>query len=135
MIRKALTILILVPLAVVLVALAVANRGPVTISLDPINTSDPVYSVQVPLFLLVFLLVIVGVLIGGIAAWLKQARWRRRARRLRAELRRSRDEVADLKRRAAESAAIVTGAAAGFGQDRNREATVWPLRRALPPAA
>ncbi len=135
MIRKALTILILVPFAVVLVALAVANRGPVTISLDPINTGDPVYSIQVPLFLLVLSLVIIGVLIGGFAAWLKQARWRRRARALRAELRRSRDEVSDLKRRAAESAAIVTGAAGGFGKGRNREAAAWPARRALPPAA
>jgi hypothetical protein len=40
-----------------------------------------------PLFILVFLLVALGVLIGGIATWLKQHSWRVRARRAEAEAR------------------------------------------------
>ena len=40
-----------------------------------------------PLFVLIFVLVAVGVVVGGIAAWLKQHKWRVRARRAEAEAR------------------------------------------------
>ena len=40
-----------------------------------------------PLFMLIFALVAVGVVVGGIAAWLKQHKWRMRARRAEAEAR------------------------------------------------
>jgi hypothetical protein len=40
-----------------------------------------------PLFVLIFALVGTGVLVGGIAAWLKQHKWRMRARRAEAEAR------------------------------------------------
>ncbi|MFZ0457015.1 MAG: lipopolysaccharide assembly protein LapA domain-containing protein, partial [Rhodoplanes sp.] len=99
MIRRALAVLILGPLAVLIVALAVANRQTVAISFDPFNAADPAYRVQLPLFLLVFLLVIAGVLMGGVAAWLKQSRWRRRARRVDAQLHRAEAEIERLRRR------------------------------------
>ena len=41
----------------------------------------PAYAAALPLFVLIFILVIFGVLLGGIAAWLRQARWRWAARR------------------------------------------------------
>ena len=78
---------------VLIVALAVANRQTVAISFDPFNAVDPAYGAQLPLYLLVLLLVIAGVLIGGIAAWLKQSRWRRRARRVESQLRRTEAEI------------------------------------------
>lgn len=138
MIRKVLAFVVLVPLAVVIVALAVANRGPVAISLDPLNQANPAYVAHVPLYLLVFLLVIVGVLIGGVAAWLKQSHWRRRARRLETQLRRAYDEIKDLRSNAAETGTNGSGAPgnapasmhAGAGR-----AQPWPAPRALPPAA
>ena len=40
-----------------------------------------------PLFMLIFVLVGVGVVVGGIAAWLRQHKWRMRARRAEAEAR------------------------------------------------
>ncbi len=40
-----------------------------------------------PLFMLIFALVAVGVVVGGIAAWLRQHKWRMRARRAEAEAR------------------------------------------------
>ena len=43
-----------------------------------------------PLFILIFVLVGLGVLIGGIAAWLKQHKWRARARRAAVDVRRRR---------------------------------------------
>ncbi len=86
MLRKIVAALILVPLAVIIVAFAVANRQIVTMSLDPFSGSEPAASVTLPLFVLIILLLIVGVLIGGVAAWLRQGKWRRNARRLEHEV-------------------------------------------------
>ena len=101
MIRKVVSAVILVPLGLVIVALAVANRDVVTVSFDPFNTADPAMVVRAPLFVLVFVLVIAGVIIGGVAAWLRQTRWRRAARRLEADLRAARQDADRLRRQLA----------------------------------
>ena len=85
-VRKVVAAIIFVPLAVVIIAFAVANRQIVTVSLDPFSSAHPAASLTLPLFALVIVLLVVGVLIGGIAAWLRQARWRRTARRLEREI-------------------------------------------------
>lgn len=82
--------LILIPIAVVLVLLAVANRNPVLISLDPFSPENPMVVLQMPLYWLVFATFAVGVFIGGVFVWLRQGRYRRAARRERAEARRLR---------------------------------------------
>jgi uncharacterized integral membrane protein len=81
MIRKIVTTVILVPLAVIIIAFAVANRQTVTVSFDPFDAAQPAYAASLPLFVLIFVLVIFGVILGGVAAWLRQARWRWAARR------------------------------------------------------
>jgi uncharacterized integral membrane protein len=105
MIRKIVTALILIPVALLIVLFAVANRGPVTVALDPIAAQPPMFSASVPLFLLLLIVLIVGVIVGGIAAWMRQSRWRRRARRLAAELKTSRTETETLRRQLEASAA------------------------------
>jgi uncharacterized integral membrane protein len=92
--RKIVAAIILIPLAVVIIAFAVANRQIVTVSLDPFSAEHPAASLTLPLFGLVIALLVLGVVIGGIAAWLRQSKWRRTARRLEREvedLRRERD--------------------------------------------
>lgn len=86
MLRKIIAALILVPLAIIIIAFAVANRQGVTVSFDPFNGSAPAASLTLPLFALVIALLIIGVVIGGTAAWLRQGRWRRTARRLEREV-------------------------------------------------
>ncbi len=81
MLRKIIAVLVLVPLAVVAIAFAVANRQSVTLSLDPFSASAPAASLTLPLFALVIVALIVGVIAGGVAAWLGQSKWRRHARR------------------------------------------------------
>ena len=98
MIRKIVTALILVPLAIVLISFAVANRQIVTVSLDPFDQAHPAYAFALPLFALVLLLVIAGVIVGGVAAWLRQAKWRRAAKLASAQARELRAEVDRLKR-------------------------------------
>ena len=52
MIRKVATALILVPLAIVFISFAVANRQTVVFSLDPFDQTDPAFSFAMPLFVL-----------------------------------------------------------------------------------
>jgi uncharacterized integral membrane protein len=85
--RKFVTFAILIPLAVVIVMFAVANRETITVSFDPFDMAHPAYALKLPLFILIFVLVGVGVVVGGIAAWLRQHKWRMRARRAEAEAR------------------------------------------------
>jgi len=96
--RKIVAAVILIPLAVVIIAFAVANRQIVTVSLDPFSSEHPASSVTLPLFGLIIVLLIAGVVIGGVAAWLRQAKWRRVARRLEREVEEMRREVASFRR-------------------------------------
>ena len=98
--RKIIAAVILVPLAVIIVAFAVANRQIVTVSLDPFSAEHPAASLTLPLFALVIVLLVLGVLIGGIAAWLRQSKWRRTARRLEREIADLHIEIEALKRSA-----------------------------------
>jgi uncharacterized integral membrane protein len=91
--RKIVTGIIVVPLAIIIVAFAVANRQMVTVSFDPFSSASPAYAATVPLFVLIFILLIVGVIVGGVAAWIGQAKWRRGARALDDEVRKLRSEV------------------------------------------
>ena len=106
LLRKIVAALILVPLAIVLVALAVANRQTVTVSLDPLNPQHPAASATLPLFALIVILLIVGVVVGGSASWLRHGRWRRTARRLERDLAGLREELDRQKRTAASAANI-----------------------------
>jgi uncharacterized integral membrane protein len=98
MIRKIAFAVVLIPLAVLIVALAVANRQIVTVSFDPFSAAEPAVLLRAPLFVLVFVLVIAGVIIGGVASWLRQSGWRRAARIREAELQSARNEVDRLRR-------------------------------------
>jgi len=102
MVRKIVTALILVPLAIVLVTFAVANRQTVVISFDPFDQVHPAFALAVPLFALILLLAIGGVIVGGVAAWLKQSKWRRAARLAQGQARELRAELDRLKRRIGE---------------------------------
>ncbi|MDP3342071.1 LapA family protein [Frigidibacter sp.] len=77
--------LVLVPIALAIVLFAVANRAPVRVSFDPISRDAPLFAFDVPLFAVVLAALAVGVLIGGLAAWLAQGKHRKAARRNRRE--------------------------------------------------
>jgi uncharacterized integral membrane protein len=104
--RKIVAAVILIPLAIVIIAFAVANRQIVTVSLDPFSSEHPASSLTLPLFALIIVLLIVGVVIGGVAAWLRQSKWRRTARRLEREVDELRSEVASLRRTSGGTASV-----------------------------
>jgi uncharacterized integral membrane protein len=99
MINKIVRALILIPLALVLISFAVANRQTVTVSFDPFDQAEPAFSVALPLYVLILALVIAGVIIGGAAAWLRQGKWRWRARTAESKARDLRVENEQLKHR------------------------------------
>ena len=96
MLRRLVFWLILVPIAIVILMFAMANREIVTVSFDPFSATAPAASVSIPLFVLIFVLVILGVVIGGVAAWLRQSGYRRAARQADADVRALRREIETL---------------------------------------
>ena len=99
--RKLFTGLVLIPLGLIFVVFAVANRHLVTVSFDPFNSADPSVSVRLPLFVLIIAVAILGVVAGGSATWFRQRRWRRAARQHEADARQMRAQLADLRAAAA----------------------------------
>ena len=79
--RRVFTALVVIPIAVIFLIFAVANRRMVTVSFDPFNSSDPSVAVRMPLFVVIVAAAIIGVAAGGCATWFRQRHWRRSARR------------------------------------------------------
>ncbi len=101
--------IILLPIAIIVVLLAVANRHPVLLSFDPFSAEVPEISVTLPLFAIVFAAVMLGVVIGGIGAWFAQADNRRARRQAAREVSRLRVEVERARVYAATQAAPTKG--------------------------
>jgi uncharacterized integral membrane protein len=95
--RKFFTALVLIPLGLLFIVFAVANRHLVTVSLDPFNTSDPSVGFTLPLFVVIIVVAILGVAAGGLATWFRQRHWRRAARQHEADARAARAQLADLR--------------------------------------
>jgi uncharacterized integral membrane protein len=101
--RKFVTAVVLIPLGLIFLVFAVANRHSVTVSFDPFNSADPSIAVTLPLFVVIIAVAIAGVVAGGTATWFRQRHWRRAARQHEADARRTREQLAEL--RAAATAA------------------------------
>jgi len=95
--RKFFTALIVIPLGLLFVVFAVANRHFVTVSFDPFNTRDPSISVTMPLFAIIIAVAMLGVVAGGTATWFRQRRWRRAARQHEADARQAQAQLAELR--------------------------------------
>lgn len=94
-------IVIFVPLAIILVALAVANREMVSFTFDPFNPGNPAMTLRMPMFVLLFLALGLGMIVGSMATWFKQGRYRKIARQ--------RSQEADILRQAAARTQPATG--------------------------
>ena len=70
--RKVVAAVILVPLAAIIIAFAYANREKVTISFDPFGPNSAAAWQTQPLFVVVIAALILGVIVGGVAVWLRQ---------------------------------------------------------------
>src|SRR4030088_1448652 len=101
--RKFFTAVILIPLGLIFIVFAVANRHLVTVSFDPFNSSDPSAGVTLPLFVVIIAVAIVGVVAGGGATRFRHRPPRRGAAPEAADARQARAQLADLRAAAATS--------------------------------
>lgn len=88
MVKRIIGWFVLVPLCAVLVVFALANRQSVVVNFNPFTTAgDPAAApgFGVPMFVVVFAVLLVGVLLGGIATWFTQGHHRRDERIFRRE--------------------------------------------------
>ena len=85
--------LLLLPVAILAVMLAIANRAPVNVVFDPFPPASSGLTFAAPLFLVILASMILGVVLGGAGAWLRQGRYRRAARQARADADRQRVET------------------------------------------
>jgi uncharacterized integral membrane protein len=129
--RKFFSALVLIPLGLFFVIFAVANRHLVTVSFDPFNSTYPTVGVTLPLFVVIIVVAILGVVAGGSATWLRQSHWRRAARRHEADARAARAQLADWRAGAAVQRgdlqrlpALTQGGAYGAGGRDKQDATL-----------
>ena len=80
MLRRLVSLLIAFPLGVLLVALAVSNRHAVQLVLDPFRPESPALALELPFYAYILGALVLGVILGGVATWMSQSRWRRTAR-------------------------------------------------------
>ena len=99
-------IVVFVPLAIILIALAVANRAPAAFTFDPFNPGNPALTIQLPLFFLLFAALAVGMIIGSLATWFKQGRYRKAARQRGIEAQAARDAAQRQNRTTVSSTAL-----------------------------
>jgi uncharacterized integral membrane protein len=112
--RQFLKALILLPVAIAVVLLAVANRGPVTISFDPFSGGTPEFAATVPLYAALLAALAVGVMIGGVASWLTQGKHRRARRQTQREAQRLRAETERLRARTGSQVPALSSPGARF---------------------
>jgi len=75
-------------LALIAAAIAIANRDAVAFRLDPLP-----YQIDLPLFVIVFAALFLGILIGALAMWLRDGKVRKRVREERRASTRLRNEL------------------------------------------
>lgn len=89
-------------LAVILIAIALANRGPVTVRAFPAGFEQYLgfdWQLSLPLFLVIFLAIVFGIVVGFIWEWLRESHIRSAASRRKSEVDRLEREVGDLRDR------------------------------------
>jgi uncharacterized integral membrane protein len=100
MLRRIVGWVVLVPLCLVLIVFALANRQLVVLNFNPLVPSETLATegVGVPLFLVLFGVLLFGVVLGGIATWFAQGQHRRDERAYRREAERLTREVDAIRR-------------------------------------
>ena len=96
--------LVSLPVAAIVILLAVANRSAVRLSFDPFSSDAPVFSVNLPLYVILFGAVALGIIVGGIFTWLGQGTTRAKVRHHRREAAHYEREASRLRAYAPESA-------------------------------
>ena len=114
MLKKIVGLLVAFPAFLLLVTLAVTNKHPVRLKLNPFRPDDSVLAIEIPFFYYLLGALVAGVLLGGFATWLTQSHWRRSARTRAQDAMRWRNEADRLSRE--RDANVDQNAASGLGK-------------------
>lgn len=100
MIKRIVGWFVLVPLCAAVIVFALANRQLVVVNFNPLIPPDALTrpGFGVPLFLVMFMVLLLGVLLGGVAAWFAQGRSRQERRHWRKEAEHLTREIETLRR-------------------------------------
>lgn len=92
MLRWLASVLVLLPLSIIVVLFAVSNRAPVTAELFPLP-----FVMEIPLYLLVLVALLAGLLAGAVLTWVSGHRIRVAARRESKRARQLEKELTELR--------------------------------------
>ncbi len=98
MIKRLIGWFILAPISIILIIFALANRQLIVVNFDPFSVNDPLIpAITIPLFLLIFILLLIGIFLGGISVWFSQAKIRWQLRKARINIKALQLEIDELK--------------------------------------
>jgi uncharacterized integral membrane protein len=96
--RNFLKWLIFAPIGLIFLVFALSNRQNVQVTLDPFyGGSDPSMLVVLPLFIVLLVSIGIGVILGGVATWLRQGRYRKGLREAKGQIETLRGENESLR--------------------------------------
>jgi uncharacterized integral membrane protein len=98
MLRRIVGWVVLVPLCLVLIAFGLANTQRVNVYFNPLGSHAADVDTGIPLFFLLFGVLLFGVVLGGVATWFSQRHHRRDERSFRRETERLNREVDAMRR-------------------------------------
>lgn len=87
----------LLPIGIALVVFGVANRGAVTLLLEPFSPPGQALTLTLPLYVVLFAALALGVVLGSLVTWFAQGRHRKAERQAKREAERLASENARLK--------------------------------------
>jgi uncharacterized integral membrane protein len=105
MVKRIVGWVVLVPLCAALIVFALANRQSVVVNFNPFASPETGTTLGVPMFLVLFAVLLIGVVLGGIATWFAQGAHRREERHFRRETERLHREL-EVARRAPDTTRI-----------------------------
>ncbi len=98
MIKRFVSWFVLIPISLLLIFFALANRHLVKLNFDPLTPENPFLpSVNIPLFIIIFAILLLGIILGGVAVWFSQAKNRKALRKTRNEVNYLKLELSQLK--------------------------------------
>ena len=80
MLKRIVFLVVVVPIALIILALSVANRDRVDLNYNPFTPDFPGMQITQPFFVFLFLAFALGAIVGGMVVWFSQSRHRKNAR-------------------------------------------------------
>jgi len=81
-IKRIIAAIIVVPIALALIAFIIANREMMTVRLNPFAEEGTGWSMSAPAFIFFFGFLGLGVVVGSVATWVGQHKYRKKLRQM-----------------------------------------------------